>query len=157
MVGEKEENAMRKDDLTVPAILAEAVGLILGILYVGLQIYYGVVYHVAPYKFVCNIVGVILVYTGFTMMSCYPEKINRIPVDMCVGKVRMYSVRMVRSIKLVFLLGLMIPCVCDVAGVELQDAYSLFVIGLILLLALYYEYKIIRIMQKDKHDPNERL
>ena len=51
----------------------------------------------------------------------------------------------------------MIPCVCDVAGIELQDAYSLFVIGLILLLALYYEYKIIRIMQKDKHDPNERL
>ena len=42
---------MKKEDLTVPAIFAEAVGMILGIVYIGLQIYYGIAYKVAPYKF----------------------------------------------------------------------------------------------------------
>ena len=32
---------MKKEDLTVPAIFAEAIGMILGIVYIGLQIYYG--------------------------------------------------------------------------------------------------------------------
>ena len=48
---------MKKEDLTVPAIFAEAIGMILGIVYIGLQIYYGIVYKVAPYKFICNIAG----------------------------------------------------------------------------------------------------
>ena len=39
---------MKKEDLTVPALLMEAVELILGIVYVGLQIYYGITYHVSP-------------------------------------------------------------------------------------------------------------
>ena len=43
---------MKKEDLTVPAIFAEAIGMILGIVYIGLQIYYGIVYKVAPYKFI---------------------------------------------------------------------------------------------------------
>ena len=46
---------MKKEDLTVPAIFAEAIGMILGIVYIGLQIYYGIAYKVAPYKFICNI------------------------------------------------------------------------------------------------------
>ena len=45
---------MKKEDLTVPAIFAEAIGMILGIVYIGLQIYYGIVYKVAPYKFICK-------------------------------------------------------------------------------------------------------
>ena len=53
---------MKKEDLTVPAIFAEAIGMILGIVYIGLQIYYGIVYKVAPYKFICNIAGVVLIY-----------------------------------------------------------------------------------------------
>ena len=44
---------MKKEDLTVPAILAEAVGILLCILYIGLQIFYGINYHVAPYKYIC--------------------------------------------------------------------------------------------------------
>ena len=35
---------MKKEDLTVPAIFAEAIGMILGIVYIGLQIYYGIAY-----------------------------------------------------------------------------------------------------------------
>lgn len=135
---------MRKEDMSVPAVIAEAVGVILTIAYIVLQIYYGVTFHVAAWKFICNILGVLLIYTGFTLFSCYPEKINRLPRENCVGKIRSYSIRMVRSIKLVFIAGLMIPCGADVFGIEIRDAYSLIVMGIMLLIAVYYEYKIIR-------------
>lgn len=90
---------MKKEDLTVPAIFAEAIGMILGIVYIGLQIYYGIVYKVAPYKFICNIAGVVLIYVGLSLVSCQPEKINRLPKEVCVGKVRKYSIRMIRLVK----------------------------------------------------------
>lgn len=48
--------------------------MILGIVYIGLQIYYGIVYKVAPYKFICNIAGVVLIYVGLSLVSCQPEK-----------------------------------------------------------------------------------
>ena len=39
---------MRKEDLTVPAIIAEAIEIIVGLIYIGLQIYYGLSNHVPP-------------------------------------------------------------------------------------------------------------
>ena len=60
---------MKKEDLTVPAIFAEAIGMILGIVYIGLQIYYGIVYKVAPYKFICNIAGVVVLACGLGPFS----------------------------------------------------------------------------------------
>lgn len=129
---------MKKEDLTVPAIFAEAIGMILGIVYIGLQIYYGIAYKVAPYKFICNIAGVVLIYVGLSLVSCQPEKINRLPKEVCVGKVRKYSIRMIRLVKLVFIIGLMVPCVGDVIGIELKDAYSLLVIAAILVITVFY-------------------
>ena len=148
--------SMRKEDLTLPAVFAEAIGMILGIVYIGLQIYYGITYKVEPYKFICNIAGVLLIYVGLSMLSCQPEKINRLPKEVCVGEVRKYSIRMVRLIKLVFIIGLMVPCVGDVIGTELKEAYSLIVIAAILVIAVGYEYKIIRILRDDHHrqDPH---
>ena len=148
--------SMRKEDLTLPAVFAEAIGMILGIVYIGLQIYYGIVYKVAPYKFVCNIAGVLLIYVGLSILSCQPEKINRLPKEVCVGDVRKYSIRMIRLIKLVFIIGLMVPCVGDVIGIELKEAYSLIVIAAILVIAVGYEYKIIQILRDDHHrqDPH---
>lgn len=142
---------MRKEDLSATAVIAEAVAVILGIVYVILQIYYGIIYHIAAYKFVCNIVGVILIYAGLTLLSCYPEKINRLPAEKCVGPVRSYSVWMVRLVKLVFIAGLMIPCVSDVLGIEMRDAYSLIVVAALLCIAVFCEYKIIRTMHNDDH------
>ena len=46
---------MRKEDLSVVALLLEAVDLILGLVYIGLQIFYGLYYHVPPYKFILNL------------------------------------------------------------------------------------------------------
>ena len=145
---------MKKEDLTVPALLAVAVGILLGILYIGLQVFYGITYHVAPYKYICNIVGLVLVYAGLTILSNHPERINRSPVQMCVGKIRIYSLRMLRLVKLIFVVGLMIPCVADVIGRQMQDAYSLIIIGLLLLVTIYYEYKIILTIRKNRDGKN---
>ena len=38
-----------------------------------------------------------------------------------MGKVRKYSIRMIRLVKLVFIIGLMVPCVGDVIGIELKE------------------------------------
>ena len=146
---EQGEQEMNKKDLTVPAILAEAIGIILGIVYVIMQIYYGITYKVAPWQFSSNIVGVVLVYVALTILSSHPEWINRLPREVCVGKVRKYSIRMVRLIKLVFLAGLMIPCVGDVLGIELKEAYSLIMIAAILVIAIGYEIKIIEILRQN--------
>ena len=139
---EQGEQEMNKKDLTVPAILAEAIGIILGIVYVIMQIYYGITYKVAPWQFISNIVGVVLVYVALTILSSHPEWINRLPREVCVGKVR-------RLIKLVFLAGLMIPCVGDVLGIELKEAYSLIMIAAILVIAIGYEIKIIEILRQN--------
>ena len=56
---------------------------------------------------------------------------------------------MVRLIKLVFLAGLMIPCVGDVLGIELKEAYSLIMIAAILVIAIGYEIKIIEILRQN--------
>lgn len=139
---------MRKEDLTVPAIFAEAVTLLLGLVYIGMQIYYGVTYHVAPENFICNVLGIVLVYAGLSALSCYPEKINRLPEEVCTGKIRTCSIRMVRLVKMIFVTGLMVPCVADVAGTEIRDAFSLVVIALILLVVCYYEARIIHELRK---------
>ena len=52
-------------------------------------------------------------------------------------------------IKLVFLAGLMIPCVGDVLGIELKEAYSLNMIAAILVIAIGYEIKIIEILRQN--------
>jgi hypothetical protein len=142
---------MRKEDWSLPAVIAEAVGILLTVAYVALQIYYGVSYHIAAYKFVCNIVGVVLIYAGLLLLSVMPEKIHRIPPEACVGTIRKYSIRMVRVIKLVFIAGLLVPCVADAMGIELREVYSLFVMGAILLITFFYEIKIMRGMHDDHH------
>ena len=135
---------MRKEDLSVVALLLEAVDLILGLVYIGLQIFYGLYYHVPPYKFILNLLAMLLFYTGLTLLAMYPEKINSIPQQICQGRVRRYSLWMVRLIKTIFVVSLLVPCVFDALGVGIRSVYSIIVIGLILLVAGYCEYKIIQ-------------
>lgn len=143
---------MRKEDLSVPALLMEAVELILGIVYIGLQIYYGIMYHVSPARYIGNIACLLLLYLLLTILSCHPEKIHRIPEQMCVGEVRKLSIRMVRLVKLIFVVGLLIPCVCDTLGITVKEAYSLLVIGTILIVSVYYEVRILKIMRDHRND-----
>ena len=69
-----------------------------------------------------------------------------------MGKVRKYSIRMIRLVKLVFI---MVPCVGDVIGIELKDAYSLLVIAAILVITVFYEYRIIQLLRNDHHDQGQ--
>ena len=135
---------MRKEDLSVVALLLEAVDLILGLVYIGLQIFYGLYYHVPPYKFILNLLAMVLVYAGLTLLSMNPERINSIPKEICQGTIRKYSLWMVRLIKAIFVVSLLIPSVFDVIGIGIQSVYSLIVIGRILVVAGYCEYHIIQ-------------
>lgn len=135
---------MRKEDLTLAAIFLEAVGIIFSVIYIALQIYYGLAFHIAPYKYILNLIILILVYLGLTLLSNYPERINNLPPEVCVGKIRKYSIRMLRLVKFVFITGLLIPCVCDAFGIEILNAYSFLVVLVIVVIAGFYEYKILR-------------
>lgn len=135
---------MRKEDMTPVSMILEAMGIILGLAYCVLQVYYGICFHIAPYKFILNLLIMILLYIGLTILSIYPERVNNIPAEICVGKVRSYSLWMIRLVKFIFVVGLLIPCVFDAAGIGIRSNYSLFVIGVILVVAMYCEYKIIQ-------------
>ena len=135
---------MRREDVSVVALLLEAIDLILGLVYIGLQIFYGLYYHVPAYKFILNLLAMILVYAGLTLLALYPEKINSIPRQVCQGTIRKYSLWMVRLVKTIFVVSLLVPCVFDAMGVGIRSVYSIIVIGLILVVAGYCEYRIIQ-------------
>ena len=139
---------MRKNEWSGIAVLVEITSAILEMIYLVLQIYYGLSYGVQPYKWILNILMSLLVYTGLQLLVFYPERINRLSPEICVGEVRKFSIRMVRLIKFVFVAGLMIPSVADAFGVFVPEAYSLIVILCMLVLAGFYEIKIIRLLKK---------
>lgn len=141
---------MRKRDLTFASAVLEAVNIILAIAYIGLQIYYGVYYHVQAFKFIANILVLVLVYSGITWLMYYPEKLNHIAPEYCVGNIRKYSLRLLMFVKLVFTAGLLVPCVCDAAGIGIRDVYSLVIIGLIIVVSVYYEYRIMQEIRENR-------
>lgn len=141
---------MRKNELTWTAMLAEAVGLVSGLIYLGLQIYYGITYTAAAFDTVMNVAAMLLVYTGLTLLTVYPERVNGLAPEVCSGAVRRYTIRMVRVVKLIFTEGLLFTSICDVMGKQLKPGYSLIVVVLIVAVALYYEYRIIHILREQK-------
>lgn len=138
---------MHRNEMTWLAMLAEAVGFVSAVIYVGLQIYYGAAYGVAFMDIVMNVAAMILVYTGLTLLEVYPERVNGLGREICSGNVRKYTIRMVRLAKLIFVVSLLFTSICDVMGRELNEGYSLVVVVLIVLVALYYEYRIIKILR----------
>ena len=70
------------------------------------------------------------------------ERENKGREKKCVGNIRKYSLRLLMFVKLVFTAGLLVPCVCDAFGIAIRDVYSLIMIGLILVVTAYYEYRI---------------
>lgn len=138
---------MRKSEMTWPDMMAEAVGFVAMLLYLGLQIYYGIVYGAKTVNLVLNVAGMVLVYTGLTMLAVYPERVNGLSAEVCTGKVRRLTIRMVRIIKLIFVFGLLFTSVCDVMGKEMNAGYSLVVVVLIVATAVIFEYRIIKILR----------
>ena len=85
---------------------------------------------------------------GLTVLAIYPERVNGLPREVCTGAIRKYTIRMV--IKLVFVLSLLFTSICDALGYRVDAAYSLIVMGLILVVAVVFEVKIIKILRKLK-------
>ena len=67
---------MKKNEMTWQVMLIEAVGIVSAIAYLGLQIYYGIAFHVNPVNLMMNLVFMILVYVGLTLLAVYPERVN---------------------------------------------------------------------------------
>lgn len=139
---------MRKNEISGPAMLAEAVGLVSACIYLGLQIYYGIAYGVNMFHIVMNVAAMILVYAGLTMLQIFPEKVNGLAKEVCSGKVRSYTIRMVRVCKLIFVISLLFTSICDVMGKQINSGYSIVVVVLIVAVAFYYEYRIIQLIRK---------
>ena len=51
---------MKKNEMTWQVMLIEAVGIVSAIAYLGLQIYYGIAFHVNPVNLMMNLVFMIL-------------------------------------------------------------------------------------------------
>jgi hypothetical protein len=139
---------MRKRDMNTIELFAEAVGIVAALVYVGLQIYYGVSYGLGVGAVAGNVVAMILVYLGLSLLECYPERVNGLTVERCKGDIRRYTIRMIRISKLIFTGSLLLTSICDAMGHELNAGYSILVVIAIVLTAVYYEYKIIRILRK---------
>ena len=139
---------MKKEEMTTVDFLLEAVGIVGALIYLGLQIYFGIVYGVAFTGIILNAVILILVYIGLTLLAHYPERVNNLPKEICSGKIRIYTIHMVRAIKLIFVLSLLFTSICDVAGVQINKGYSFVTVVLIAVVTAVYEGKIIKLLRK---------
>ena len=92
---------------------------------------------------------VMLIDVGLTLLAVYPERVNGLTREVCSGKIRQYTLRMVRMVKLVFVEGLLFTSVCDALGKELKQGYSLIIVVLIAAIAVYYEGRIIHILKQN--------
>lgn len=130
-------------------LLTEAVGIVTAVIYIGLQIYYGILYGSGIVHICLNVAMMLLVYSGLTLLQIYPERVNGLSKEVCSGKIRKFTIRMVRFDKLIFVISLLFPSICDIIGIELNAGYSLVVVVLMAAVTLIYEYKIIRILKRD--------
>ncbi|MCC8168575.1 MAG: hypothetical protein LIO37_04460 [Clostridiales bacterium] len=138
---------MKKSDWSIPAIIAEALDILILIAYLALQICYGVIYSVSIYQVIMNIAAAGLVYAVLTLLAMYPHWVNRITKETCKGRIRVYTLRMLRIFKLIFLVGLLIPCICDVVAVTIPSIYNACLILLLVAVAVYYEVRILLYMR----------
>lgn len=60
--------------MTFASAVLEAIDALLALAYIGLQIYYGVCYHIQVFKFVANILVLLLVYIAITWLQHYPRQ-----------------------------------------------------------------------------------
>ena len=103
-------------------------------------------------RIVMNVLILILVYMGLSCAGYLSRtRVNTgLSREVCTGAIRKYTIRMVELIKLVFVLSLLFTSICDALGYRVDAAYSLIVMGLILVVAVVFEVKIIKILRKLK-------
>jgi hypothetical protein len=141
---------MKKNRLSAEELVFEIISAVAALFYMVLQVYYGIVYGAGAMRILMNVLILILVYTGLTMLIRYPERVNGLPREVCTGDIRKYTIRMVELIKLVFVLSLLFTSICDALGYRIDAAYSLIVMAFILVIAVVFEVKIIKILRERK-------
>lgn len=141
---------MKKNRLSTEELVFEIISAVAALFYMVLQVYYGIVYGAGVMRILMNVLILILVYTGLTMLIRYPERVNGLPREVCTGDIRKYTIRMVELIKLVFVLSLLFTSICDALGYRIDAAYSLIVMVFILVIAVVFEVKIIKILRERK-------
>ena len=99
---------MKKNHLAAEMLVFEIISAIAALFYMGLQVYYGIVYGAGAVRIVMNVLILILVYMGLTVLAIYPERVNGLSREVCTGAIRKYTIRMVELIKLVFVLSLLL-------------------------------------------------
>ena len=135
---------MKKGKYTLSQMITEIISAIAAFFYLGLQVYYGIVYSAGAMRIIMNVLILLLVYAGLTLLTVYPERVNSLSPEVCVGKIRQYTIRMVQWIKLVFVLALLFTSICDALGYRIDAGYSVIVMVAIALIAIVYEAKIIK-------------
>ena len=68
---------MKKNHLSTETLVFEIISAIAALFYMGLQVYYGIVYGAGAVRIVMNVLILILVYMGLTVLAIYPERVNR--------------------------------------------------------------------------------
>ena len=141
---------MKKNHLSTETLVFEIISAIAALFYMGLQVYYGIVYGAGAVRIAMNVLILILVYMGLTVLAIYPERVYGLSREVCTGAIRKYTIRMVELIKLVFVLSLLFTSICDALGYRIDAAYSLIVMAFILMIAVVFEVKIIKILRERK-------
>ena len=143
---------MKRSDLTIPAIIIDTVTAVCLLVYIALQVFYGLYYHVSPSGYLLNVAIVLLIFGALSYLLTIPEVLNHLAPDQCVGKIREYSLGLLRMARFIFLAGLLIPCVCDALNIGIRSSYSGIVVLLLIAVVLYYESKIINeLRNSDDH------
>lgn len=141
---------MAKREWEVWEFIIETITVIAVGVFFCLQIYYVYVYESSILTLFYHLLPMILLYAGLTVLQMFPELLNGFGSESLQGKVRIYAVRMVRNSKMLVVLGILIPAVADVLGMEMNAAYSMLIMAGILGSIGYYLYRIYQHNLKEK-------
>ncbi len=141
---------MKKEEMTTVDFLLEAVGIVAALVYLGLQIYYGIVYGVAFTGIILNAAILILVYVGLTLLARYPERVNNLPKEICSGEnKKIYDSYGARSQADLRAQSFYLPVSVMLPGCR-SIKYSLVTVALIVIVTVVYEGKIIKLLRGKK-------
>ena len=141
---------MSKKEPDLWELVVETVTIVAALVFLGLQIYYGYVYQSSLVTLLYHLLPALFLYAGMLVLQRYPELLNGFGSEPLQGKVRMYAIRMVRNSKLLVVLGMLFPSAADALGIEMNGAYSLFIMAGILGNIGYYLYRIYQYNSKQK-------
>lgn len=141
---------MEKRKYELWELAQEALAAVAALVFVGLQAYYAWFYKSGAITLLFHFLPVVLLYVGLTVLQACPELLNGRGSEPLRGMVRTYAVRMVRSGKLLFMAGMLVPSAADALGVEMDGSDSFFVMAGILFTVGYYLFRIYQYNKKKK-------